>query len=453
MANLNLSTVELVSTLRAAPLNGSPSSQDYNDSWTESLADLASLAGFIDDILVPMLNGLIGTIQPNPSGAPNGLEGKYIYSDTSDTSQVFYNNLSGTSLSVADSLRVIEGIVGTIQATVNNLNVEVIALQTALSSTNQNDVAQALQNFALALQSLQAQVTANTQAISGTIISFLTNGHGNSVQSRLNLAEGTNITLIESGGTVVINSTGGGTGGSGSVWYTGSGAPITLHNDGDFYLDNTNGDVYEQAGGAWVLDTNIKGPTGATGPTGVTGATGATTAGPTGPTGPTGATGATGATTAGPTGPTGPTGDTGPTGPGSTAVGPTGPTSPGGATGPTGPSASTKELAFFAPGVGTNNQLLFRGPLGLSISFPTGSTTSYESSASTGAAATAAYTCTVSGQTAAFATATFPPSGTTATWASGFTGTLVASDVLIVQGPATADTTLADVCLTLVGNG
>src|SRR5271168_5379728 len=103
MSNLNLATVELVSTLRAAPQNGSPSSQDYNDSWTESLADLASLSGFINDILIPMLNGLAETIQPNPSDTPQGLTGLYVFTDTTQTTPVFYDNQSNTSLTISQS--------------------------------------------------------------------------------------------------------------------------------------------------------------------------------------------------------------------------------------------------------------------------------------------------------------------------------------------------------------
>src|SRR5665213_818203 len=135
MPNLNIPTVELVSTLRAAPENGQTSSQDYNDSWTESLADLASLSGFINDILIPMLNGLSSTIQPISVSTPHGIEGRYLLSDTSDTTQVFYDNLTNQPLSVADSLRILNGILTSIQATVANLNVEVTTLQSELSAT------------------------------------------------------------------------------------------------------------------------------------------------------------------------------------------------------------------------------------------------------------------------------------------------------------------------------
>ena len=165
-SNLDLSTVELVSTLREAPMNGSPSSSDYNDSWTESLADLASLSGFINDILIPMLNGLISTIQSNPNATPLGIEGRFIYGDTTDTTALFYDSMRATSLSIADSLRVVNGIVITVQTAMTALTVQVQALQTQLSSTNQNDVAQTLQNFNTSLQNNVAQTVANTQAIS-----------------------------------------------------------------------------------------------------------------------------------------------------------------------------------------------------------------------------------------------------------------------------------------------
>lgn len=204
MATLDLSTVELVSTLRAAPQNGSPSSQDYNDSWTESLADLASLAGFIDNIVIPLFNGLSSTILPNPQGSPLGLEGKYIFGDTADVTPLFFDNLSNESLSLADSLRVIQGLVQTSQVGIAALNVEVTALQTALSSTNQNDVAQALQNFAAAIQSLQAQVVAINQQLQALLIHFQISGVENDVQNTLNFIPGANITIVNPTATAEV---------------------------------------------------------------------------------------------------------------------------------------------------------------------------------------------------------------------------------------------------------
>src|ERR1044071_3009312 len=46
----------------------------------------------------------------------------------------------------------------------------------------------------------------------------------------------------------------------GSRWYWGSGAPSELHNNGDFYVNFSTGDVYEQVGNAWNGPIgNIKG--------------------------------------------------------------------------------------------------------------------------------------------------------------------------------------------------
>jgi hypothetical protein len=61
----------------------------------------------------------------------------------------------------------------------------------------------------------------------------------------------------------------------GSVWHEGAGAPVTLHTDGDFYLNTTNGDVYQQQSGAWVNVGNIKGAQGDPGDPGAPGAPGA----------------------------------------------------------------------------------------------------------------------------------------------------------------------------------
>ena len=174
----------------------------------------------------------------------------------------------------------------------------------------------------------------------------------------------------------------------------------------------------------------IPGTAGATGPTGATGP-----AGPTGPTGPGG----------GATGPTGPTGATGASG----ATGPAGATGPIGPTGPTGTVGVTaKPLAIFAPGLGTASQVLFRGPLGIAMNFPINASLS-QASCSTGAAAPATFTFSIN--SVAFATCVF--TGTTPAWTQVAAQAFLASDILEVDGQTVADTTLADVCLTFVGNG
>lgn len=109
-------------------------------------------------------------------------------------------------------------------------------------------------------------------------------------------------------------------GANGALWFSGSGVPASgLGNDGDYYLNTANSDVYNKVSGSWTKVANIQGAIGATGP-----------AGPAGPAGPTGATGATGP--AGPAGPAGATGATGPAGP----AGPQGEQGPAGPQGPPG---------------------------------------------------------------------------------------------------------------------
>jgi hypothetical protein len=69
----------------------------------------------------------------------------------------------------------------------------------------------------------------------------------------------------------------GAAGAAGSVWRDGAGAPSSgLGVNGDYYLNDTTGDVYLKASGAYSIVANIKGATGSTGATGGTGAPGAT---------------------------------------------------------------------------------------------------------------------------------------------------------------------------------
>jgi hypothetical protein len=97
------------------------------------------------------------------------------------------------------------------------------------------------------------------------------------------LSSGAAGVLLFDGTDWLLLSFGSGGGGSAAAWYVGAGAPSTLHNNGDFYLNSTNGDVYEQVSGSWGSPVaNIKGATGATGATGSTGATGAAGPAPSG---------------------------------------------------------------------------------------------------------------------------------------------------------------------------
>jgi hypothetical protein len=75
------------------------------------------------------------------------------------------------------------------------------------------------------------------------------------------------------------NGNNGADGADGNIWINGSGDPrgeVTGTTIGDLYLDNTTGDVYSWDGFQWNIVTTIMGPKGDTGDTGATGEAGAT---------------------------------------------------------------------------------------------------------------------------------------------------------------------------------
>jgi hypothetical protein len=102
----------------------------------------------------------------------------------------------------------------------------------------------------------------------------------------------------------------------------------------------------------------------------------------------------------------------------------------------------------FQSGVGTDGMILYRNALPQKALFPAGAASS---SAIAGTAATGSTVYSFKKNGVQFATATFAISGTTATWTQASDATFNAGDVLEIDGPVTADATLADVGITLVG--
>src|SRR5208283_82329 len=151
---LNLSTIELTSTLREASLNGAPSSQDYNDSQSENLVDLASIVSFINDQLLLILNAL-------PAAASSGLTGETIYSDTSDNTNLFFNSSTQTPLVVADSLRYLQAAITNLSTQVADLGVDVTTLQTRITASSQNDIVQQLSTIQNTISTIQSQLYNN----------------------------------------------------------------------------------------------------------------------------------------------------------------------------------------------------------------------------------------------------------------------------------------------------
>lgn len=55
-------------------------------------------------------------------------------------------------------------------------------------------------------------------------------------------------------------------GAPGATWYSGAGNPSSgIGSNNDYYLDTGDGDVFKKVAGSWVLQGNIRGPTGASG--------------------------------------------------------------------------------------------------------------------------------------------------------------------------------------------
>ena len=105
------------------------------------------------------------------------------------------------------------------------------------------------------------------------------------------------------------------------------------------------------------------------------------------------------------------------------------------------------DVPIFAPGIGSNNQKLLRVKLTRAVTFPASAPNSY---AVASAASTGSPIFTFSKNGTPFATVTYAVSATGA-FTQASDAVFAAGDLLEVDGPATADATLADVGMTLYG--
>ena len=105
------------------------------------------------------------------------------------------------------------------------------------------------------------------------------------------------------------------------------------------------------------------------------------------------------------------------------------------------------DVPVFAPGLGSNNQKLLRIALARTVTFPASAANSYAvaSVASTGAAV-----FTLSKNGVSFATVTYTASAV-GVFVQASDANFVSGDLLEVDGPASADATLANVGITLFG--
>jgi hypothetical protein len=169
--SLDLQSLELVSTLRVAPENGPPSSEDYNDGEQEKLIDLTTLVTFINNTLLPILSTL-------EASASTGIQGQNIYGNLTSSESLYYNSLTSTPLALTDSLEILYGMAQTLQTSQTNLAVQVAALQASLSSSNQNDISLALQGLTSSLNSQQGQINTLQQAVSALQLLAITSMSG-----------------------------------------------------------------------------------------------------------------------------------------------------------------------------------------------------------------------------------------------------------------------------------
>ena len=105
------------------------------------------------------------------------------------------------------------------------------------------------------------------------------------------------------------------------------------------------------------------------------------------------------------------------------------------------------DLAAFYPGVPTSRAVLLRHVAVRAWSLPTNAA---GSALSAGTAATGSTTLTLKKNGSSIGTAVVSASGTTAAFTVTATS-FAALDILTVEGPATADATLADIALSLLG--
>jgi hypothetical protein len=112
------------------------------------------------------------------------------------------------------------------------------------------------------------------------------------------------------------------------------------------------------------------------------------------------------------------------------------------------PTGVIKPVVVFTAGVNTNAQILVSAALGIGVKFPATAPLSF---ANAKAAATASTVYTITKNGSSFATVTYAIAATTGTFTQASDSTFATSDIFEIDGPVTADATLAGVSITFVG--
>jgi hypothetical protein len=160
MSNLSIPTAELVTTMRTVPKNGAPSSDDYNATNREILADLATISSILNDSILPVLNAL-------PDTAAQGLDGRAMYAGLDSANSLFYSASAARYVTVAEVLISLATADSDVLLKLNDLGARVISLQSKLASTSQNDILSSVQAFSDQVRQVQSQLATALQAIDG----------------------------------------------------------------------------------------------------------------------------------------------------------------------------------------------------------------------------------------------------------------------------------------------
>lgn len=106
------------------------------------------------------------------------------------------------------------------------------------------------------------------------------------------------------------------------------------------------------------------------------------------------------------------------------------------------------DIGTYIAGLTTASEVVMRYVFTRAVTFAAGLTASI---CKAGTAATASTTLTLAKNGSSFGTAVFAASGTTATFTAASSTSFAAGDILTITAPATPDTTLANVAITLAG--
>lgn len=151
---MQVNPIELTTTPRPVAYCGAPSSQDYNDSMSEILTDLASLSDFCNSVLVPLLAGL-----PEAADEVPPLNGRNLYSDPGNLDELFYTPGQGPK-TVAETLVLLKSRIEAAMQSIEDLSARVTFLQSRLATSNQADMTRWIADLQAKIELLEARVGA-----------------------------------------------------------------------------------------------------------------------------------------------------------------------------------------------------------------------------------------------------------------------------------------------------